>query len=212
MEVNDIFKECIECKEEKIIFEFNKDPKKDDGYNNICKICYIKKWKERQDILSKIKNHKKEKDPKIFNELHEIYIEVNAKIKEERIIYKKEYSKYQYKRIENYRKLLRLKNKKEKKVNKKQKHILLRVYVTVFLKPKILKRDKYKCVLCDKVNSKFEVHHIIPVSMNHNLIDDEKNLVTLCKKCHKLAHNNCYRDIDYIILEKLKLYIKGLYE
>lgn len=45
------------------------------------------------------------------------------------------------------------------------------------------KDDFNKCEVCDK-STKLEVHHIVPVRMDKTLIDDETNLIAICKRCH----------------------------
>lgn len=51
----------------------------------------------------------------------------------------------------------------------------------------VLHRDNYTCQCCGKKHVKLEVHHIIFRSMGGT--DDEKNLITLCEKCHKAVHD-----------------------
>ena len=51
----------------------------------------------------------------------------------------------------------------------------------------ILNRDSYTCQCCGKKHVRLEVHHIIFRSMGGT--DDEKNLITLCEKCHKAVHD-----------------------
>lgn len=51
----------------------------------------------------------------------------------------------------------------------------------------VLNRDNYTCQCCGKKHVRLEVHHIIFRSMGGT--DDEKNLITLCEKCHKAIHN-----------------------
>lgn len=48
----------------------------------------------------------------------------------------------------------------------------------------ILKRDKKKCVLCDRKEN-IIVHHI-DKNIKNNL---SNNLITLCRKCHTKIHN-----------------------
>lgn len=50
----------------------------------------------------------------------------------------------------------------------------------------VLRRDKWKCSICNKRFRKKEldVDHIIPVNMGGQLFD-KRNLRTLCKECHK---------------------------
>lgn len=51
----------------------------------------------------------------------------------------------------------------------------------------VLNRDNYTCQCCGKKHVRLEVHHIIFRSMGGT--DDEKNLITLCEKCHKAIHD-----------------------
>ena len=51
----------------------------------------------------------------------------------------------------------------------------------------VLHRDNYTCQCCGKKHVRLEVHHIIFRSMGG--IDDERNLITLCEKCHKAIHD-----------------------
>jgi hypothetical protein len=62
----------------------------------------------------------------------------------------------------------------------------------------IIKRDNYKCILCEHKSNKLEIHHIIPLcflikeyqikslSNAYNCLDlwDMDGAVTLCKSCH----------------------------
>lgn len=51
----------------------------------------------------------------------------------------------------------------------------------------VLNRDNYTCQCCGKKHVRLEVHHIIFRCMGGT--DDERNLITLCEKCHKLVHD-----------------------
>ena len=51
----------------------------------------------------------------------------------------------------------------------------------------VLHRDSYTCQCCGKKHVRLEVHHIIFRSMGGT--DDERNLITLCEKCHKAVHD-----------------------
>ncbi|MBN1157397.1 HNH endonuclease [Candidatus Woesearchaeota archaeon] len=55
-----------------------------------------------------------------------------------------------------------------------------------FVRKDVLRRDKYRCSICNKRFRKkdLDVDHIIPVRMGGHLFD-KKNLRTLCKECHK---------------------------
>ena len=50
----------------------------------------------------------------------------------------------------------------------------------------ILHRDNYTCQCCGKKNCRLEVHHI--KFKSNGGTDDEENLITLCKECHKGVH------------------------
>ena len=51
----------------------------------------------------------------------------------------------------------------------------------------ILHRDNYTCQCCGKKNCRLEVHHI--KFRRNGGTDDEENLITLCKDCHKGVHD-----------------------
>ena len=51
----------------------------------------------------------------------------------------------------------------------------------------VLHRDNYTCQCCGKKHVRLEAHHIIFRSMGGT--DDERNLITLCEKCHKAIHD-----------------------
>lgn len=51
----------------------------------------------------------------------------------------------------------------------------------------VLHRDNYTCQCCGKKHVRLEVHHIVFRSLGG--ADDEKNLITLCEKCHKAVHD-----------------------
>jgi len=55
-----------------------------------------------------------------------------------------------------------------------------------FVRQDVLRRDKYKCSICEKRHRKREldVDHIIPISWGGGLFD-KKNLRTLCRGCHQ---------------------------
>ena len=61
----------------------------------------------------------------------------------------------------------------------------------------VLHRDNYTCQCCGRKHVRLEIHHIIFRSMGGT--DDEKNLITLCEKCHKAVHDGIL-----ILTKKLK--------
>lgn len=74
-------------------------------------------------------------------------------------------------------------------VSKQYVHQIYKKYHTISnigtLRKEVLKRDFYNCQMCGKTDFqvKLFVHHIN--KENGDVID---NLITLCKKCHGLAH------------------------
>jgi hypothetical protein len=65
----------------------------------------------------------------------------------------------------------------------------------------ILRRDKFKCVECEKPchRDEADIHHVIPRSAGGS--DEPSNLITLCDGCHaahhpKLAAGLARREID----------------
>ena len=65
----------------------------------------------------------------------------------------------------------------------------------------VLHRDNYTCQCCGKKHTRLEVHHITYRSKGGT--DDEKNLITLCEKCHKAIHDGIL--ILTVKLKKLNL-------
>lgn len=51
----------------------------------------------------------------------------------------------------------------------------------------VLHRDNYTCQCCGKKNCQLQTHHII--FRSHGGSDDESNMITLCKECHKGVHD-----------------------
>ena len=49
----------------------------------------------------------------------------------------------------------------------------------------VLKRDGWRCQVCGSMGE-LQVHHLQFRSRSGD--DDEKNLITLCGKCHRRAH------------------------
>ena len=53
----------------------------------------------------------------------------------------------------------------------------------------ILERDTYSCKTCGSMDE-LSVHHIVPRKYKHLVdfdIDNERNLMTMCWKCHGMA-------------------------
>ncbi|HAN09373.1 MAG TPA: HNH endonuclease [Clostridiales bacterium] len=57
---------------------------------------------------------------------------------------------------------------------------------------KILRRDKYECQECKRYGKTIEaktVHHIHPLEIRPEMGLINKNLISLCNKCHEGMHN-----------------------
>jgi 5-methylcytosine-specific restriction endonuclease McrA len=55
---------------------------------------------------------------------------------------------------------------------------------------KVFERDKGCCRLCG-TSQNIHAHHIIPRSEDKTKIDDEKNIILLCARCHlEVVHKN----------------------
>ena len=59
-------------------------------------------------------------------------------------------------------------------------------YFWITLQRAIVKRDGKKCMAC-KSQKELNVHHIFPIAFGGMEFDAE-NCITLCKECHKKAH------------------------
>lgn len=53
------------------------------------------------------------------------------------------------------------------------------------IRKNVYRRDGFRCALCDETRG-LQIHHCIRVSRGGT--NDEMNLITLCWKCHALAH------------------------
>ena len=85
----------------------------------------------------------------------------------------------------------------------------IRSYITFVIKPSILERDNYSCQLC-KINRNLVIHHVIPVKIDPSQILNPANLITLCKNCHKKAHNGSWHDLNKTIALHLTHLIKEI--
>lgn len=85
---------------------------------------------------------------------------------------------------------------------------LIRQAITISgIKETIKVRDNHQCVLC-KSTINLRVHHIEPFAVNKEKQFDENNLITLCELCHKLVHNNNYKQLpNPVLTERLKAII-----
>lgn len=89
--------------------------------------------------------------------------------------------------------------------------------ISAATKLKILRRENYLCQKCKTYSAKLTFHHIIPQRLYETFevdkINDEKNLMLLCDKCHVDVHRDeslwTLEEIDYIIR---KTQNKGTFE
>lgn len=58
----------------------------------------------------------------------------------------------------------------------------------------VYERDKYTCQKCGKVGGVLNAHHIKPFSRYPDQRLNIENGITLCKGCHKLAHERGFKN------------------
>lgn len=58
---------------------------------------------------------------------------------------------------------------------------------------RVYRRDNYACAICDD-SRHLQIHHVVHRSEGGS--NSEMNLVTLCPKCHALAHGTNLFDCD----------------
>lgn len=58
----------------------------------------------------------------------------------------------------------------------------------------ILERDHNECKICCNKDG-LQVHHIYSLDTHWQLRLDNSNLITLCSKCHRAAHNAIYSPV-----------------
>jgi 5-methylcytosine-specific restriction endonuclease McrA len=65
------------------------------------------------------------------------------------------------------------------------------------VRKKVLKRDKYECIVCHS-NYKLCVHH---TTYKHHGFEDKhlSDLVTLCDVCHKSTHGLCDEEFNNVL-------------
>ncbi len=74
----------------------------------------------------------------------------------------------------------------------------------------VLIRDNSRCVLCSSYQY-VHCHHIASWENTQSLRYDEKNGVTLCKKCHDKYHSYKALPFPKYITERLKEYLNSYY-
>lgn len=86
---------------------------------------------------------------------------------------------------------------------------LLRDKFAKEVRPNILARDNYTCLLCNIKGKVMNVHHIESWADNPNRRFDETNLITLCNPCHinvvheGNVHKSCSQEIKDMLFEKI---------
>jgi 5-methylcytosine-specific restriction endonuclease McrA len=221
------FKVCSKCKATKPLEEFHRDKYKKSGLKNKCRACCVIKSIKCKKLIPSSKPCSK---CGIEKHLTEFYHRENGKL---RSACKKctDKSNHQFfennpEKLQNYRnspkniaqrKLWRIQNPEKHKESRIKAQVTyytknpekacensMGFLVSKTLAPSIIKRDSYKCQLCEVKGE--VVHHIIPKSKAPDRVADPLNLITLCKKCHKIkAHMGCFRCLDIKIMEHLIL-------
>lgn len=91
---------------------------------------------------------------------------------------------------------------KSKKNNKRQyskKYLALR--------NEVLLRDKYQCQMCNATGVKLEVHHVIRWQRSQAVRQNRRNLISLCKECHRSIRNK-EEQYAHIFLARISKNIK----
>lgn len=69
------------------------------------------------------------------------------------------------------------------------------------LRAKVYRRDGYRCALCDDTRG-LQIHHVVHRSQGGT--DSPHNLITLCWKCHAVAHGTVLPEYpDYMSTAEL---------
>lgn len=136
-------KNCIDCKENKLLSDFPKRKTAKDGYRNQCKICFNKK----------LKKYKEKNKMKIKQNQSDWYQENKSRILEERKIYQK-----------NNKEILKIKKKEYIKKNKDKVKIRTQKYYQ-------LNKDKIKQYRKDNIEQVRqwgrEYHHRNKTNLNY---------------------------------------------
>lgn len=72
----------------------------------------------------------------------------------------------------------------------------------------ILKRDKFRCKNCYATDN-LDIHHI--VSRRFGGSDESNNLITLCRKCHRMVETTNIKKQYALRYKKIKYRIKQLF-
>ena len=222
-------KTCSSCKIKKSLIEFNKNKSQPDGHHNQCKLC--RATYSRQDYQARKEIYQKR--GKTWRSINKEKISIKSRIwkTNNRELVNKQARDWRANNVDKARasvnkyqqnnkdvaKTYRIKNAdhiKETRAIYLSKHPeqlvanSVALTVSVSLKPAILKRDNYKCQLCENKHNLI-IHHIIPKAKDLTLVMEQSNLITLCKSCHKdKAHNGNFRLLNETIAEQLKQIIR----
>jgi len=139
---------------------------------------------------------------------------------------------YPYTKIEEMRRITRIKLEKEskdrkerRKIKQQNKIVKVQIYKKAqwrengldFIREKVRNRDNQTCIVCNKIWKeglrKFDVHHKeIDEGRNARYSYDSQNmdkLITICHRCHCYLHAVIRRtkfDTDYVLNNKEKLF------
>jgi len=74
-------------------------------------------------------------------------------------------------------------------MNKAEYKILLKSKYWHRKRMKILRRDKFTCQRCKSIDLELHVHHKLYIDGRKPWEYGDKQLITLCKSCHKITHD-----------------------
>lgn len=187
---------CNKCGIIKELSQFNKCKANPDGLQFSCKQCaanYRRAHKMDYEIYRK--QYRKLYREKILTQQSEYYQLHREEILKRQSAYNLEHRD----KINAYNMEWNLKNPQ------RAKRLTIKKFVSFIIRPYILIRDSYKCQLCRIGGKNLVAHHIVPIKQDdsEDSLTNPSNLVTLCKKCHLIAHAGLYRKIDLDIAIKL---------
>lgn len=220
-------KVCKFCKEEKFIGDFYIDNKSDDGFKNLCKICWkeTKELREQEIQNEKILRKKKQEEDKLFaQKLKEEEKELRKKIREEEKCKKIKEEKLK-KQIENEKVQLeiiqRINHEKmlsESKIKSKIKLKELSILKIKFKEQNKKELEEFKKKYDEKLkpilkeSKKYLLKKRKKEDPVYKLSCDIRSLIHSTFKNNGYKKNSRSEEIIGCSFEELKLYFENLFE
>lgn len=207
-------KQCFTCKIWKEDENFHKCSAKKDGLHSNCKFCTKEKnylynnniknkitisenkkqyYLQNKDTISKTNSKRRKNNIEAVKKIAKSRYENN---KEDILNKNKKYRNKHIQKIKRYKLQWDKENiekvllQKEKYYTKYPEKVTDRNKFRDFISPLVLARDKFVCKYCGVHGVYLNAHHISPWSKDIENRFNLNNCITLCKECHKLAHND----------------------